>query len=131
MDLKKAFGTNKALENEGAWVELGDGASVKVARLGNKLNADLIKKLIKPHKVALRNDRLPDDVMEKITIEAMATTLLLDWKGIEDDGKPVPYTKENAVRLLTEYKDFRDQISAFSNELAIFQTSSEAAAIKN
>lgn len=131
MDIRKTYGTSKDLEAEGVWVDLGEGASVKVARAGNKENRAAIKRLIAPHKVALRNDKLPDDIMEKIAIEAMATTILLDWKGIAEDGKPVPYSRDNAVRLLTVYKDFRDQISSLSGEMALFQAEAEAAAVKN
>lgn len=131
MDIKKSFGTNSTLENEGVWIELGDGASIKVARVGNKENKAILKKLIAPHKMAARNDKLADEIWDKITVESMAATILLDWKGIEDDGKPLPYTKENATRLLTDYKDFREQVASFSSELALFQSNSEAAAIKN
>ena len=131
MDIKKSFGTNSTLENEGVWIELGDGASIKVARVGNKENKAILKKLIAPHKMAARNDKLADEIWDKITVESIAATILLDWKGIEDDGKPLPYTKENATRLLTDYKDFREQVASFSSELALFQSNSEAAAIKN
>lgn len=131
MDIKKSFGTSLALENEGVWIELGEGASIKVARVGNKENKALLKKLIAPHKMAARNDKLADEVWEKITVESMAATILLDWKGIEDDGKALPYSKENAIRLLTDYKDFREQVASFSSELALFQSNNEAAAIKN
>lgn len=131
MDIKKSFGTSLALENEGVWIELGEGASIKVARVGNKENKALLKKLIAPHKMAARNDKLADEVWEKITVESMAATILLDWKGIEDDGKALPYNKENAIRLLTDYKDFREQVASFSSELALFQSNNEAAAIKN
>lgn len=131
MDIKKQFGTNGSKEIEGAWIDLGEGASLKVARLGNKENRALIQKLTAPHRVALRNGKLGDDVIERITIEAMAATILLDWKGIELDGKALPYSRENAIKLLTEYKDFREQVSAFAADIALFQDEEEAAAVKN
>ena len=132
MKIGKAFGTNERLEQDGVWVDLGDGGSVKVARAGNKANRKLLKRLVGPHKAALRSDRLPDDVLEKLTIECMARTILLDWRGIEeDDGKNVEYSVENAIRLLTAYKDFRDQIAASSADLALYQDAAEEAAAKN
>lgn len=131
MDMKKNYGTNKVLENEGVWVDLGDGASIKVARVGNKENTTLVKRLTAPHKVAIRANKLPDEIWEKITIEAVASTILLDWKGLKEDGKLIPYSKENAVQLLTDYKDFRDQVSGLSSELALFQAEDEAAVTKN
>lgn len=129
--MKKNYGTNKVLENEGVWVDLGDGASIKVARVGNKENTALVKRLTAPHKVAIRTNKLPDEIWEKITIEALASTILLDWKGLKEDGKVIAYSKENAVKLLTDYKDFRDQVSGLSSELALFQAEDEAAVTKN
>lgn len=131
MDIGKTYGTNKQLEEGGVWIELGDGASILVARAGNKENRAALKRLIAPHKVALRNDKLADEVLERLTIEAMAETILLGWKGIRENGKDVPYSRDNAVRLLTDYKDFRDQVSAFSTEMALFQQAEEAAEQKN
>jgi hypothetical protein len=63
MDLKKSFGTSDALENDGAWVDLGDGASIKVARVGNKANRALLKKLIAPHKIAVRSAKKLTDYL--------------------------------------------------------------------
>lgn len=131
MDIKKTYGTSAALETEGVWVNLGGKARVKVARVGHPENRKLIQRLMKPHRVLLRNGNLPDDIMEKITIEAMAATVLLDWEGIEEDGKAVPYTRENVTRLLADYKDFRDQIAEFATNIATFQAEQEEAAVKN
>lgn len=131
MDISKKFGTSEKLENEGVWVDLGDGAQILVARAGNKENRELIKRLIAPHKVQLRHNKLPDEVLTKLTIEAMSTTILLDWKGIEENGKTVAYNRDNAIRLLTDYKDFRDQVSGFSNEMELFQAEEKAAITKN
>jgi hypothetical protein len=132
MDLKKAFGTSAKLETEGVWVDLGDGGSVKVARAGNPDNRKLLKRLVAPHKAALRSDRLPDEVLERITTQAMAQTILLDWKGLEEDGAALPaYTPELGAQYLGKYKDFRDQIAAFSADLALYQEESAEATAKN
>ncbi len=131
MDIKKNFGTSLIQEEQGAWIDIGEGASIKVARAGNKANRALLKRLVAPHKLALRHDRVPDDVLEKITIETMAETILLDWKGIEEDGRPLLFSRDNALRLLTDYKDFREQVSSFSNDLATFQADRLEAEVKN
>jgi len=131
VDIKASFATNPALELNGAWVDIGDGSSVLVARNGNKNSRALSKQLVAPHKVALRNDKLPDDVLEKITIQVMAQTILLDWKGIDEAGQPVPYTVENARRLLTDYPDFRDQVSGIASDMRNYQDQEEAEAAKN
>ncbi len=132
MKLSAAFGTSEKLEIEGVWVDLGEGGSIKVARAGNRENRRELKRLIAPHKAALRADNLPDDVLEKITIKVMARTILLDWKGIDDDdGKPIAYSQEAAEAQLTKHKDFRDFVAGISADMKVYQEGAEEATAKN
>lgn len=131
MDIRKTFGTDAKLESEGVWMDLGEGARIKVARAGNPANRRKLTKLMERHRVTLRTRNLPEDVLERITIETMAETLLLDWTGIEERGETVPYSLENATRLLTDYKDFRDQVAALAADMALFRAESEEGAQKN
>jgi len=52
---------------------------------------------------------------EEMAVEA-AVVRIIDWNGIEEDGKPVPFTKENATRLLTEHSWIREQIQEEASE---------------
>lgn len=131
MDLGKTFGTSDKLENEGVWIDLGEGAAIKVARAGNRANQRLLRKLAAPHRVALRSGKLPDDVMERITVQAMAETILIDWKNIEFEGRPLAYSVENATRVLSALKDFRDYVADQAADMSHFQAEREEAAAKN
>jgi hypothetical protein len=42
------------------------------------------------------------------------------WAGIEQDGKPLEYSKENALELVKKYPWLRDQIDAFVGDRANF-----------
>lgn len=125
MDIGKTYGVNATLEIEGVWSDIGDGASVKVARAGNSAYIAAIRKLMKPHRLTLRKGSLPDDLADKIGIQAMSETILLDWKGIILDGKPFEYSTTNAVTVLTKYKDFREQIVELAAELSLYQEEAE------
>jgi len=94
MDIKKVFGTNKIAEQEGVWVDVGAGGKLLVARLGNTNFSNSFKRLLQPHQIKLRNRNLPDDIQEKITIEAFAETVLLGWEGLEVDGKKLCIQKQ-------------------------------------
>jgi hypothetical protein len=131
MDIKKSFGTNKEAEQQGVWVDLDETTKLKIARGGNKANRELVKKLLAPHKIALRNDKLPEHIIEDVGCKAMAQTILLDWQGMQEDGKNLPYTPENAERLLKDYPDFRDQVAQLSGEISLFQIEQEEAKTKN
>jgi len=131
MDIAKQFGTDKQKEEQGIWISLGEDAEVLVARLGNKQYIDAIKRLTTPHKVALRNKSLPEDLSFDITVKAMAEAVLLGWKGMQENGKNLAYSREAAERLLKDYPDFREQIAGIAADMENFRAETEAATEKN
>ena len=46
---------------------------------------------------------------EELSIES-AVIRVMDWDGITENGKDVPFTKENAERIFKEYSWIKDQI---------------------
>jgi hypothetical protein len=130
-DVKKIFGTNKTDEIEGKWNDIGDGIQILVARIGNPEYQKEFQRISKPHKRALRRGSLNDEVAERLLIKVMAKNILLDWKGLEEDGVVVPYSYDNAIRILTEYKDLRDYVSDIANEMESFRADEDEEAEKN
>lgn len=131
MDFKKEFVTNKQLEEEGVWVDIGDGGELKIARDGNPKAMSVMRDLSKPFVSQIRLGKLPQAKADEITIKTMAQTILLDWKGISYGGKPLQYSVENAIKLLTESEDFRTLVSTLSNDRKTFQQEIEEIITKN
>jgi len=133
MKINQRFATDKAAEEGGVWVEIGEGAAVKVARFGNDRHQAALDRLRKPYRNILRaGGEIPADRHTEIAIEAMADALLLDWRGFEnDDGSEVAYSREMAVWFLTELKDFRNQIAALAMEVESYRASALETAAKN
>jgi hypothetical protein len=132
MKINKFFATNEHLEEKGVWHEIGDGAKVLVARNNNKNHAEELKRLIAPYRRQIQMNKLPDEVYKKISIEAMAKTILLGWVGFEDDnGKELKYSIEAATDLLTRLPDFRNVITSFSDEMDAYQQEAEEGAENN
>lgn len=122
LDLKKEYATDKEKEIEGIWMEdFGEGVRIKIARIGNPEYQKKITKFQKPHRKAMRRGTLPDSVADTILNRAVADTIVLDWEGIAEDGKLVPYSFENCLRILNEYKDFRDQVIEAASEMETFK----------
>jgi len=121
MDIKKEYGTNKDLEIEGVWIDVGEGAKVKVARNGNKGYVKMIEKLSRPYKKQIRRGTISGEKFDKIIRQASARHILVNWEGIEEDGKEVPYSEEESYRLLTDYKDFREMIAEAALDFQNFQ----------
>lgn len=118
------FKQDTTRSEEGTTVDMGDGLHVTVARIGNTKYNEVIKKLTAPHTRQIRNKTLADSVFEVIMNRAYAETILLGWKGLEDEhGKDIPYSTEKAFEILSnpEYKDFKDIIVDLASEAEAFR----------
>tara|TARA_Y100000310_G_scaffold325188_1_gene388286 strand:+ start:287 stop:691 length:405 start_codon:yes stop_codon:yes gene_type:complete len=104
----KTLRSDSKKESEGVWVEWEHGVSLLVARLNNPAFQARVRKLTQPHQRKIRAGIFDDDDMEKLSVEAMASHVLLGWKHIEDDeGKPLKYSAAKALELLRD-PDLRD-----------------------
>ena len=121
MDISK-FQTNKSAEEEGIWVDVdGNGTRVKVARINNARYKKYFQKITKPYKRQIRNGTLAEELAEKLLVDALANTILLDWKGFTKGGEDFPYSTDNARSFLQESADFRDFVSDAANEMENFR----------
>jgi hypothetical protein len=113
MDLHKLYSVDEKAANEGKWLVTKEGLDVKVAKLGNPAFVAEVARLQKPHVVRLRSNMDNTELLNEITIKAMAKTILLDWKA-ESDGEPVPYTPELGYQYMVMFPDFREDVSDLS-----------------
>lgn len=121
MDVAKLFGTDKDAEQEGVWIEFGsDGARVLIARQGNPRYQETIRRLRRPY-ANFRAGQIPEAIALEIFRKVTAETVLLGWEGITLDGKPLPYSYDNALKLITDYPDFHEMVTTASSNLANFQ----------
>lgn len=127
------YQTDQTLEEEGVWVGLRKGdAEVLVARAGNSQHEALVRRLRKKHGRGFRNDELPREVEEQIALDALSRTILLGWRGIEDDdGKEIPYTPEKARELLKLSRDFRLEVTQIATEMEVFRKEEQEEAKKS
>ena len=114
MELTKVFVDKNAAQN-GKWFPLGDG-EVKVRRWNNPHTQALDERLKRPYRTyALSGRTIPPTKLTEITIELIARTILLDWRGdFTVRGKPFPYSPENAEYVLNNSEWFRDQVARFA-----------------
>jgi hypothetical protein len=131
MDLKKEYGTDKDKELAGVWEDMGGGCKVLIARLGNENYSKVFRRISKPYQNAIRRGTLGNEKAEELLIQAMAECIVLDWQGLEEDGKKIKYSRDECVRVLKEYKDFRDHISELANSMELFKREMDAESEKN
>lgn len=109
---------------EGVWINYVLDIDVKIANMGNVEYDSAIRRLSKPFTRGFRADRIPDDVMQDITMKAVAEYIVKDWKNIEDDkGKPIKYSPKKALELFKDpaNRDFYKFIIASANDIELFR----------
>lgn len=130
MDIFKTFATDTTKETEGIWVDIGD-AQFLVARAGNQKYAKKLSKLFERNQKLLeRKDAAADKLSEKLMVEVLAETILLDWKNVQYEGKDLAYSRESAEMLLN-IKDFRKQIMQLSDDFNAYKMVQEDDQEKN
>ncbi len=136
--VKKSYGTDLKAEVEGKWFPLAmiDGVEVKVARGGNPNYKKALRRLYKPFERQIRRNKPISPVEEdRIQLELLVGTLLLDWRGMPSEvkGVEVPFSKEVARELLgdPELKELKDEVVGFSEEFEAFQIEDDEVLEKN
>jgi hypothetical protein len=124
-------------QENGAWVdnipEL-EGLRLKVRGSNNLDWRKLQNKLLDAVPRKKRIGRLDLEEAEGIQTKCLLNCCLIDWEGLEDEqGKPIPYDKEMAKKLLTdpEFRRFRDGVVWAANIVADLKEEDEKDAVGN
>jgi hypothetical protein len=126
MGFLNKYKTDKNAEVNGVWIEVDDGVEWLIARLNNERAREMRRKLEKPYRSF---QSIPDKVSEEILRKVIASTVLLDWKGMTDDnGKAIPYSAEKAEELLKDLPDLLTDVANASMARETFQTEAVEAA---
>lgn len=130
MDISKAF-SDPTLEEDGVWVDYREGSQIKIARVGNKRFQKFYDLKMKPHRRAERAGKLSALLHTEILCECLAETVLLGWKGFTNGTAEFKYSKTNALELLKQSMDFRDEVTAYATDEEAFKQEDEEDASKN
>lgn len=118
------FKSNESREKEeGICLDYGE-AKIRVRRAGgsNRRYSDLVSKKLRPFKRQLENESLDPDTGSRIMAEVYAESVLIGWEGVKDaDGNPIAFSRENAVKLLTDLPELFRDIQEQSQRLANFR----------
>lgn len=108
--------------------QAGTGAFVTVRGDQSKTVKNYARKKYQELKVreqaARRRGKDPEDLTldeaEEMAVEA-AVIRLISWKGLGEAGKELPFTKENAERVLKDHPWIREQVMEEASQLLNFQ----------
>jgi hypothetical protein len=102
-NLDKLFKTNEELEKSGIVVVLSETLEFNLKRFGGKNSTPVRAAYAKYHKPYARQIEMGTFDKEKereILIKIFVDSCMLGWKGVEIDGAPAEFSRENAVKLL-------------------------------
>jgi hypothetical protein len=104
-NLDSMFKTDTSLESAGVWFKVSSDTSFCLKRFGGS-NSNKVKQAMakyhKPHARLIENDALSIEETNKIMAQVVASACLVDWKGVEIDGKEVECNFDNAVTIFSQ-----------------------------
>ena len=101
-----------------AWVRVRGKDSRTVQNHARKVVNDMQKR----EKIAKGKNKDADLSIEELEMLAVerAVVRIISWRGIEEDGQSVPFTVENATRILKDNPWIREQVLENSDDLTGF-----------
>ena len=119
---------DEGVSKDGVWVDFYSGSQLKIASTNTPAYKSKLTKLARANKLIL-DDSNPDnyEAVQKITTEALATTVLLDWRGIHwpnTDGTVtynIAYTPKLGMQALLRSDKFRDFVTEEAGRVSNFK----------
>jgi len=116
------FKTNENSETEGVWVDYASGFRIKIARIGCPAFKEFMIKRGKPHQRSIDSGTIGNEIAEELMKDAIAETIIKDWEGLlDDEDKEIPYSKEDARKMLDVAHDFYDEIYELAKQREHFK----------
>jgi hypothetical protein len=128
-NIYEVFKTNEQAENEGLWFGgYGQSPSGRKTRFllarmsrSNKAYTNAVQRMHDEYGQQLEMGTLDDDTAFELMLDIFVNTVLLDWDGVADrDGNDLPFSKENAKRVLTDLPDLYADLNARANKRDYF-----------
>lgn len=115
------------LAENGVVVDIGNGKSIKVARMGNK---NFNRKLLAATKRYGQHGwkALSREKQDEEYVKAMVGTVLLGWQGY-----PVEFSEDEAVKVLLDPSEvvFRELVESLASEPETFRSEQIEETVKN
>lgn len=123
MDLDKVYGYDPDRALKGVWVD-HMGGQLRIAMIGTAEYQRVVNKYTTAKRAMLRRDQAA--AVDEITILTLAESILLDWRNLRVSGEEIPYSRENAVRLLRKYPQFKSDVEAYAGDQSLFSDAQDS-----
>jgi hypothetical protein len=139
MSLFSQFETDTSLEKGGILLRYGktkEGKDIciRVARAGGANDAymKLMEAKVKPLRRQIQNDRIERVLLDNITKEVFAQTVILGWENVEEkNGTPIAFSKAACIDLFTRLPDLWADVQEQSQNAQLFRIENQEEDAKN
>lgn len=139
MSLYERYETNKDAEIAGVWArfpanENGTIPAFKLRRAGpsNPEYQAAFAEIERKYRLELQTETLDPATAEAVYLEAFVKSVLVTWEHVYDrNGVEIPFSHENAIKLLTDLPDLFTVLRAKAESLTTFQTKAVETDAKN
>lgn len=97
---------------EGVWIAYEGGIEFKIARANTPGYRDAIKQMHRQYKHQIEAGTMDEKLSERLLGDLMAEHILVDWKGLKNNGQDFPYSVNAAKSFLKDerYHEIREWI---------------------
>lgn len=123
-NLDQLFKTNKDHEENGVKFAINDKTSFLVRRFvgTNPRVKAAMAAYYKPYARQMELGTLDEKKQQEIQRKLFVEICLVGWAGVEDEkGKEIPYTKDNALKVLEGLPDLFDTLWKHANDFASYR----------
>lgn len=119
-------GRQKQEDGVSVRIKLPDGTDSDIVLTVASYESERVKRTAREigNKALLEQKRNPRKGESVEAIEdrtfAIAISSIVGWEGIEMDGKPLPFTRENVRMVLEKFPFIAEQVDAAASDRALF-----------
>lgn len=136
---------DKTAIEQGVWVSIddevfdnklviddpGQGPAIKVASMTSKLYTTAYDKVTRGAQDVIRAlNWVPPDIRKAAALAGLLAAVT-DWRIQDEDGSPVPFSKEAAKDLITSQQEVYERLELVAGNLARYRKEEEAADAQN
>lgn len=130
------YESDPRLEEEGNWVDLGEGTSIRVRATMSVRAQQIMNEVYGPHRADQQAGALNAALDRKLTCDWVARGIIVDWNGLEDPenlGTYIPHSEAEAIRICRDERHYRFVLTVLNHARMIenFQTATRQSTAKN
>lgn len=129
------YETDQDAEENGKWFrDVRPGISLKLRRATSRKAMEARRRVIQRYRKLAKDGQFSKEIQDQILIHTMAEGVIVDWEGAAfrmPDNSPLPYSRKNAIYVLSKARGMRDEIVAIATDMDNFRVEAQEAVAGN